>query len=221
MMRPRIKLLIIGAVFLGPLVAAFIWYYALGGALSRPATSNYAPLVTPPMALTAFANARVVDSPGDGASAWLEGDADSTSTSPEAAIPPAPFTLTALKHRWSMLHMLTSECAAACEKSLYHTRQVRLALGKDSHRIQRIFVSPSAALLARLAAAHPDAIGVLESPRGLERQLAPIIRRHGLTADDALLADPLGNLMLILPAKLAPRLLLKDFKRLLRLSRIG
>ena len=38
---------------------------------------------------------------------------------------------------------------------------------------------------------------------------------------DAVLIDPLGNLMMVVPLDLDPRLLLKDLKKLLKLSRIG
>ena len=43
----------------------------------------------------------------------------------------------------------------------------------------------------------------------------------GFTQDDALLVDPLGNVMMAIPLQLDPGKLLKDLKKLLKLSRIG
>lgn len=199
MSRGRLKLVIIFAVFLGPLLAAFLWYYGLGGAHALRATTNHAPLISPVIPLQAFSNARI-----DG----------------------ARFTRDSLTHRWSVIHTLAEHCDRRCEKSLYHTRQTRLALGRDTSRVQRILLSPNHDLLNRLATNHPDAIRLLSGalnppPGGLEHQLRPVRSRHNLGAGDALLVDPLGNLMMIIPAKLDPGLLLKDWKRLLRLSRIG
>lgn len=194
MNRGRIKLVIIFTVFLGPLLAAFIWYYGLDGMFAPRGTTNHAPLVSPAVALLPFSNA------------GAEG---------------AQFDADSLRHKWSVIHLLAERCAGSCEKSLYNTRQARLALGKDAARVQRILLAPGRDLLNRLAGDHPDAIRLLESEAGLENQLAPIIERRRLGADDALLVDPLGNLMMIIPAQLAPDLLLKDLKRLLKISRIG
>lgn len=101
-------------------------------------------------------------------------------------------------------------------------------MGKDANRIQRIVLSPNQALLNRIQNDHPDAIrlgqSAADSPSDahrLENQLAPLIQRRNIGAHDALLVDPLGNLMMIIPADLPPGLLLKDLKRLLKFSRIG
>ncbi len=192
----RIKLFIIFAAFLGPLLAAFVWYYGFGGVLGNRDATNNAPLLSPVVPLRAFSNFAV-----DG----------------------ARFDAESLRHKWSVIHLLERQCDAGCEKSLYNTRQTRLALGRDANRIRRILLSANRDLLTRLAAAHPDAVRLLESAGGLQNQLAPLLQtRHpGADADAALLVDPLGNLMMIIPATLDPALLLKDLKRLLKLSRIG
>ena len=203
MNRGRLKLVIIFAAFLGPLLASFIWYYGFGGAFAPRTASNHAPLISPPVALAPFSNPVV-----DGAGAGDGGDN-------------APFNLDALKRQWTVVHLLTGECAEPCQRSLYNTRQTRLALGKDARRIRRIIIAPNRAQLQRLAPDHPDATQLLKAQTGLETQLTPLIRHHRLTPHDALLIDPLGNLMMTLPPTLNPALLLKDLKKLLKLSRIG
>ena len=198
MNRGRLKLVVIFAVFLGPLLAAFIWYYGFGGMSAPRGSTNHAPLISPVIALKPFSNTGT-----DG----------------------ARFTAESLKHHWHLIHPLAARCDGRCEKSLYNTRQVRLALGKDTGRIRRILLSPNRDLLNRLAAGHPDAVRLLESgdesQGGLESRLAPVIGSRALGENDALLVDPLGNLMMIIPAGLDPGLLLKDLKHLLKVSRIG
>lgn len=198
MKRGRLKLVVIFAVFLGPLLAAFIWYYGFSRVFAPRGSTNHAPLLSPLIALKPFSNAGVNG---------------------------AQFTAESLKHRWSVIHTLAERCDRQCEKSLYNTRQTRLALGKDANRLRRILLCPNRDVLNRLAADHPDAVRLLESrdesPNGLENQLAPLIRERNLGGDDALLVDPLGNLMMIIPAELDPGLLLKDLKHLLKVSRIG
>ena len=189
----RVKLALVLAVFLGPLLASFVWYYGFGASLAPRARANHAPLVSPAVPLAEFSNA------GGG----------------------EVFDLGMLRQKWHVVHALPAQCGADCEKALYHTRQVRLALGRRASRVRRIFLSPNGALLERLAADHPDAIRLLQSESGLEKQLAPVFKSHARGADDALLIDPLGNVMMVVPAGMDPRLLLKDLKKLLRVSRIG
>ena len=150
MKRGRLKLVVIFAVFLGPLLAAFVWYYGLGGVFALRGSTNNAPLISPVIALKPFSNAEING---------------------------APFTAESLKHRWSVIHTVAERCDRHCEKSLYNTRQTRLALGKDANRLRRILLGPNREVLNRLAADHPDAVRLLESGddsrSGLENQLAP------------------------------------------------
>lgn len=68
---------------------------------------------------------------------------------------------------------------------------------------------------------HPHIRKVLRITEGMETQLAPIIDQYGLGQNDALLIDPLGNVMMSISEDLNPSDLLKDLKKLLRLSKIG
>ena len=191
----RVKLALVLAVFLGPLLASFVWYYGFGASFAPRARANHAPLVSPAIPLAEFSN-----NGGGGGEV---------------------FDLGMLRHKWNVAHVLPAQCGADCEKALYHTRQVRIALGRHAPRLRRIFLCPNRALLERLAAEHPDALRLLQSESGLEKQLAPVFKSHARGADDALLIDPLGNVMMVVPAGMDPRLLLKDLKKLLRVSRIG
>jgi cytochrome oxidase Cu insertion factor (SCO1/SenC/PrrC family) len=190
----RVKLVVIFSMFLGPLVVAFFWYYGLSASFIPSGKTNHAPLVSPLTTLTQFTNSSV-----DG----------------------EPFHIESLKHRWTVIHTLPDVCGGRCEKALYNTRQTRLALGKDADRLQRVLLSGNRELLNRLAASHIDAVLLLTTEGGIQDQLAAVIRKQNSGPDDALLIDPLGNIMMVIPVELDPGLLLKDLKRLLKVSRIG
>ena len=53
-----------------------------------------------------------------------------------------------LTGRWTFLYLHQGDCGPPCEDALVLMRQVRLALGKDASRVQRVFV-PEAAQLNR------------------------------------------------------------------------
>lgn len=193
MNRGRLKLIAVGALFLGPLFAAFVWYYFLPQNFAPRTTTNHAKLITPPAPLTDFAN---YDIGGN------------------------RISLHEIKRKWTIVHMIEQPCAADCQKFIYHTRQVRLALGRDQARVRRIFIADKN-LAENLIAAHRDVVFILPGARGMEQQIQRVLRQTGLTQTAAVLIDPLGNVVLGIAADLPPKLLLKDLKKLLRLSRIG
>ncbi len=190
----RLKLVLVISVFLGPLLASFIWYYGLDASRAPAGQSNHAPLIQPAVPLEAFENMRYGQH---------------------------PVNLESLKKFWTVVHLVKQPCGDTCRKSIYNTRQTRIAVGKDGNRIQRYLILQDRDLLDRLQSEHGDANFLIESDQGLENQIRSLFSKNGIGADDAILIDPLGNAMMVIPANLDPRLLLKDLKKLLKISRIG
>lgn len=99
------------------LAASWMWYFVANGQLDLVGslgTSNRGQLVQPPRQAM---------------------DAGWTTPAGEAFAPGVP-------PRWTMVIPQTGEsCAAACERRLYETRQIHMALGKAMGRVQRFLVS--------------------------------------------------------------------------------
>jgi len=124
--RGRLQLLLLAAVFFGPVLIAWLLYDPNG---SRPAGESTAngELLTP-VRLVPDANLRVAredqDSPYPG--------------------------------RWTLVHTGEGACSETCREALYETRQVRKALGKEDRRVQRIlFLASDAPLDPAVAHEHP------------------------------------------------------------------
>ena len=192
--RSRAKLLIVIGCFVIPLVVAVAGFYLFPKLFLSKSTVNHAVLVHPAQPLEPFTNLRL-----DGSEVTLE----------------------TLQRKWTIVHQLGNSCDEGCGKSLYNTRQVREALGKDSLRVQRIIIGSDVRLLDSVSETHPLLRRVLRITEGLETQLVPIIQQYELGQNDALLIDPLGNVMMAIKEDLNPSDLLKDLKKLLRLSKIG
>ncbi len=190
----RVKLLMVLGCFIGPLLVAFIWYYGLGGIGATSSLVNHAPLIEPVKTMTDFEQKDV-----QGQSLNLE----------------------SLKRRWTIIHVLADGCPEDCQKALYNSRQMRAALGKDALRVQRFILSPNEALLTQIGVEHSDAIRALTIDPALGQQLQSIFSENVKSGYDAVLVDPLANAMMVIPVELNPSLLLKDMKKLLRLSKIG
>ncbi|RMD70880.1 MAG: hypothetical protein D6819_03175 [Gammaproteobacteria bacterium] len=124
-----------------------------------------------------------------------------------------PLTLEDLKGYWILVYIGPPQCPEPCQRDLYKMRQVRLALGEDMRRVKRLFLVRGEGPVPVLAQ-HPGLIAAKASPDILQAFPEPGSHR-------IYLIDPLGNLFMYYPPDTDPKGMLKDLKRLLKLSRIG
>ncbi len=183
-------------VFALPVLIAGLWYMNVNQwGVGR--TMNYGHLITPPVRLRIAALPLIV---GHG-----------------------HLTTRYFKGRWTLVYIGGAKCTPDCRAALYATRQIRLALGEDIRRVQRLYVVTGV----------PQKLGFLE----VEDPDLTIVRAQGtigrhftrqfFKAADAhlgariYLVDPLGNLMMSYPAAVNPHGLMRDLKRLLSVSGIS
>jgi cytochrome oxidase Cu insertion factor (SCO1/SenC/PrrC family) len=116
------------------------------------------------------------------------------------------FRFEALRGKWVLIASDAGACPPSCAAKLTLMRQVRLMLGRNSGRLERVFVAlePFEGTIA------------ITPPTGMALPLAPVNDRAHFY-----LVDPLGNVMMRFPADADPRRLFKDLERLLKASQIG
>ena len=152
-------------------------------------TANYGELLLPPATITAQAFSDAVG---------------------------ARFTFTQLEGKWILVVSDSGECTAACAAKLATLRQVRLALGREALRVERVFVvddgrRPEAEALKEFA-------GTLVAVNASGAPLPPGV---GNDRTHIYLVDPRGNVMMRWPAGADLARMLGDLKRLLKASQIG
>jgi len=129
-----------------------------------------------------------------------------------------PFRLDTHRGKWVLIHVDSGVCGEPCRKQLYYMRQVRLAQGRDRDRIERVWlISDDQRPSAEIA---PLFEGV-DLVRASGSALIAALPAERDPSDHVYLVDPLGNLMLRFPRDPDPKRMLKDLKRLLKLSRVG
>ena len=129
--------------------------------------------------------------------------------------------------KWWLLYQAPSECKAACKNSLLQTRQVRLALGKNTDRVRRVYIIQPKAIESSpetreyFASGQEDAL-ILQPSEIMSSLNNPV--KPGLIY----IVDPIGNIMMSYPtyedddeAILKAKLILKDLNKLLKVSQIG
>jgi cytochrome oxidase Cu insertion factor (SCO1/SenC/PrrC family) len=132
-----------------------------------------------------------------------------------AGVDTRPFSFADLKGSWVLVSIDGSACDERCRTKLLYMRQVRLAQGKNSDRIERVWLVnddmfPNTAVVGE----HPG-LRVVRAPGSAV--LAAFPAPTTPTAHIYVI-DPLGNLMMRFPENPDPRGVLKDVSRLVRYS---
>lgn len=152
-------------------------------------TSNFGELLLPPASVTAQPFTR------------LEG---------------GPFAFPELAGKWVLVASDSGSCPQACRDKLATLRQVRLALGRNAGRVERVFVVDDVQAPDSRIAGEFAGMVVAITPRGLTVPAgAANDRAH------VYLVDPRGNVMMRWPAGADRKRMLGDLQRLLKASQIG
>ena len=190
--RNRRQFYLLIAVFFGPMFVAMFLYF--GADYRPPDRTNYGVLNEPAKPLPEMLGLQAQDG--------------------EAVLRDV------LTDNWTMLQWLPADCDADCQQALYLTRQVWLSLDRRRTRVQRFAIMPpgsAAALQAKADTADPNLV-IVEAN---SRQLANFLGVDAPEPMHVYLIDPIGNWVMSYPPGWEPAGMLKDVKKLLKISRIG
>jgi len=130
-----------------------------------------------------------------------------------------------LTYKWRLVSFVGKDCDDICEKRLYDTRQIHTSLGKNQHRLSRMFIhlEPAGEALVKLIAeSHEDVIHVNGSKQTIIDTLGVNVSDGvGITNDETYIMDPMGNVMMRFTQDQPNKEFLYDLKKLLKASQIG
>lgn len=209
----RMVLLLIGGIPLTIiLVATWLWYFVARGDLDLVGilgTANRGTLVQPPRQMDDQA---LLDAAG------------------------VEVAFSDLEPRWAMVvPAMGGRCDEACESSLYVTRQIHVAMGKDFTRLRRLFVSDvgaeeTALVLGELSDGRPaPAAGkfadyLAAEHRGLQALTLSsagynaLFPEHAADSSTWYLVDPAGWIMMSYNEEVSYKDVIADLKFLLKNS---
>lgn len=204
-----VLLLIAGIPVTVTLIATWLWYYVVQGELDLAAmlgTSNSGTLVQPPRQLDEVALREING---------------------------LPFQYSELEPKWTFLIPGGARCEAVCEKNLYTTRQIHIAMGQEFSRIRRIYLSDAAVSDTVLDVEHlsddrPAPDGFIEylasEHRGLRvLEIAPgefeeLLEEHRADPGSWYLVDPAGWIMMSYQSEVGYKGVMSDLTFLLKNS---
>lgn len=193
--KRRLQLLLLAAVFFGPLAVAFYMYY--GGAWQPQGRTNAGELLQPVRQLPEVS----LQTPSG------------TPTKPDF-----------LRGKWSLVYVDEGACDAQCRQTLEDVRVTRLALDRDVDRVQRVFLYESSCCDRALLEGPQQGLVVawLDEREGAKLRAAfPTDTGPLAQSDRVWLVDPRGNLVMRYATPLDKRGVVKDMEKLLKLSHIG
>ena len=130
-----------------------------------------------------------------------------------------------LRGKWQLVYFDSAECLGACEQMLYTMRQTRIALGKNTERLGRVFVltNTNGVDALRYTLEKYSGTQVLRGPatQALMQEFTQATRVVPEKLNGLYLVDPQSNLVLHFPATMEMKNIHKDISRLMRLSRTG
>lgn len=126
-----------------------------------------------------------------------------------------------LTYKWRLISVVSKNCDEACQKRLYDTRQIHTLLGKNRHRLLRMFIhlEPAGDALKQLIEkTHPDVIHV----NGNKNEIIDAIGKDaGIMNNEIYVMDPMGNVMMRFTQDQDSKEFLHDLRKLLKASQIG
>jgi cytochrome oxidase Cu insertion factor (SCO1/SenC/PrrC family) len=196
----RQALVLLGLLFLAPVFVAWFMHMSAEHGWRPGGTTNKGVLIQPPRPLTLPAD--LVDAAG------------------------TPLNRSFPGGKWTLIHFGDAACGAVCRERLDAMRNIRIALGENMRRVQRLFLATGGAEdtgLQQVRADYPDML----SARLSAEQTAELASEFAVEgapepgAGTIYLVDPLGNLMMYYPPEADPRDAIQDLQRLLKYSHIG
>lgn len=188
----RLQLVLVGLLFSAPLVMAMVLFFVAPE--WRPdGRTNYGELIHP---------AQPLPEPQ-----WRNGDGETVG-------------LAAIRGHWTWVMPVNGACDGPCETALYDLRQTRMLLNEKRLRLRRILLVDNAdqlaAMTAQLGETHPDL--EIYAPTDADAAATAFPEAEPGTV---FVVDPLGNLMMRYAPQPDLRKVLKDIKRLMRVSQVG
>lgn len=189
----RIPTIMLGSLIAIILASTLLFRAAVNGQVDLPAmlgTKNNGVLITPPRAI---AELPLTLANGD------------------------TFEFAKQQKHWNLLIPVSAHCDKQCEQNLYLTRQIHIALGKHTERVQRFLIAtqwPLDAEFEKLLQQHPN-MQILRVDEGAFSTYFAQSKLQPVHDQQYLLLDPAGWLMMYYTPQHDGKAVIKDLKFLL------
>ena len=120
---------------------------------------------------------------------------------------------------WILAFLINEKCDESCQEKLYQIRQIRLAIGKDKDKLERLVIANANLDWGTYKKEYPGQKYIDASMINFDSIVSVFKINPELKADSIYLIDPYGNLMMQYKNGTEPTGIIKDIERLIRNAR--
>ena len=112
--------------------------------------------------------------------------------------------------RWTLVFFVNDDCDAVCQKKLYQVRQIRLALGKNVDKIDRLLIAKNPIDWAEFAERYSGQKVLDSTMNDFTRIYDSFSSIQGFNENSFYLIDPYGFIMMRYSESVEPKGVIKD-----------
>ncbi|MDG2253188.1 MAG: hypothetical protein P8K73_06060 [Methylophilaceae bacterium] len=123
------------------------------------------------------------------------------------------------ERKWILVFLVNEECNELCQENLYQIRQIRLAIGRDQDKLERLIISSTKLDWTSYRKDFPGQKFIDDSMSNFDKIINTFTSNQELKRNSIYLIDPYGNLMMQYKKGTKPNGIIKDIERLIKNAR--
>ena len=123
-----------------------------------------------------------------------------------------------LQKKWTLVFFTEDDCDNTCQEKLYKLRQIRLAIGKDREKVERLLVVNKSLDWSNFEEDYLDQ-KIIDVNSDSYQALNQVFSEYqGYSKNAIYLVDAYGSLIMKYPKDTEPKGIIKDIERLIRVA---
>lgn len=123
-----------------------------------------------------------------------------------------------LEKKWTLIFLVSNQCDLTCEDKLYQLRQIRLAVGKDRDKVERVLVVDKELDWSDYKNSFQNQKVIVKGSPSYESIIKNLKSVKNFDSNAIYLMDAYGSLIMKYAYKTAPKGIIKDIERLIRVA---
>ncbi|MDA9097267.1 hypothetical protein N9J50_02910 [Methylophilaceae bacterium] len=123
-----------------------------------------------------------------------------------------------LEKKWTLIFLVSNQCDLTCEDKLYQLRQIRLAVGKDRDKVERVLVVDKELDWSDYENSYQNQKVIVKGSPSYESIIKNLKSVKNFDSNAIYLMDAYGSLIMKYAYKTAPKGIIKDIERLIRVA---
>ena len=120
--------------------------------------------------------------------------------------------------KWTLVFFTKEGCNVSCEEKLYQLRQIRLAVGKDRDKVERLLISKNSYDWEKYTTEFEGQKLIDSRSKSYEPIINLITSYPAFNMNAIYLIDAYGSLIMKYPENTEPKGIIKDIERLIRVA---